>query len=130
MTTWQRFGDGTWVNVDHLEVVRVDEQDDGTWQLTATFTSGHTHPLGSHTNRDLLVDCTDALLRGEVGEHLEALTDSAEPEPAAPELGAPEPAAPELQPAVPAGRRSWRFWRSGPRPALTVADGPLDPAVP
>lgn len=120
MTTWQRFGDGTWVNVDHLEVVRVDEQDDGSWQLTATFTSGHTHPLGSHANRELLVDCTDALLRGEVGEHLEALTDSADL----------ELAASGLQPAAAAEPRGWRFWRSSRRQTLRAADGHPGPAVP
>lgn len=102
MTTWQRFGDGTWVNVDHLEVVRVEEQDGGSWQLTATFTSGRTHPLGSHDDRDLLVDCTDALLRGEVGRHLGALAGGAEPN--------VTPDAPDVQVAA-ARRRGWRFWR-------------------
>ena len=101
MTTWQRFGDGTWVNVDHLEVVRVEEQDGGSWQLTATFTSGRTHPLGRHDDRDLLVDCTDALLRGEVGEHLGALAGGAE--------ASAMPEAPDVH--VVATRTGWRFWR-------------------
>lgn len=102
MTTWQRFGDGTWVNVDHLEVVRVEEQDGGSWQLTATFTSGRTHPLGSHEDRDLLVDCTDALLRGEVGEHLGALAGAADTDMMA--------EAPDVRVAA-AKSRGWRFWR-------------------
>lgn len=76
MAKWQRFGDGTWVNVDHVEVVRVEEDDDGGWQLTASFASGSTHALGRADGRELLVDCTDVLLRDEVGEHLRALTDT------------------------------------------------------
>jgi hypothetical protein len=70
VTKWERFGDDTWINTDHVEVVRVEEQEDGRWQLTAAFTSGRTYPIGSHEDRDLLADCTDALLRGHVGERL------------------------------------------------------------
>jgi hypothetical protein len=120
MTTWQRFGDGTWVNVDHVEVVRVEEQDDGGWQLTATFTSGRSDPLGAHDNRELLIDCTDALLRGEVGEHLQALT--------VPPDTTLVSQTPEPQP-VAAKSRNWRFWRSGESSALQPADGPADQAT-
>jgi hypothetical protein len=121
MTKWQRFGDGTWVNVDHVEVVSVEEQDDGSWRLTATFASGRIHPLGSHEDRDLLVDCTDALLRGEVGEHLRALTDTADEAVMAQTL--------DLQPARAKGRR-WRFWRSEHWVPLNAADGHLEAAQP
>ena len=114
MANWQRFGDGTWVNVDQVEVVRIDEQAEGGWQLTAAFASGRTHPLGSHADRDLLVDCTDVLLRGEVGEHLRALADPAGESVSDPTLE------PEL---VPAFHRRWRFWRSGPRPSSGLLDG-------
>lgn len=103
MTKWQRFGESTWVNVDHVEVVRVDEQEEGGWQLTAVFASGRTHPLGCHADRDLLVECTDAVLRDQVGEHL--LTLVATEQPAAAGSADPEPA--------PAAPRRWRFWRSG-----------------
>jgi hypothetical protein len=111
MTKWQRFGDGTWVNVDHVEVVHVEEQDEGAWQLTATFTSGRTHPLGSHGDRDLLVDCTDALLRGEVGQHLRDLTDTAD-ETVPAQATDPGPVA--------AKRRTWRFWHSEPEGLTSV----------
>jgi len=120
MTTWQRFGDGTWVNVDHVEVVRVEEQDSGGWQLTATFTSGRTDPLGSHANRELLIDCTDALLRGEVGEHLHALAVTPDE--------SPVPEAADARP-VAARSRSWRFWRSGQPSPLHPAEGPADQAT-
>ena len=120
MTTWQRFGDGTWVNVDHVEVVRVEEQDNGGWQLTATFTSGRSDPLGTHDNRELLIDCTDALLRGEVGEHLQALTVTQD-ESIVPEAPAAHPVA--------AKSRSWRFWRSEQPAPLHSADGPADQAT-
>jgi hypothetical protein len=119
MTKWQRFGDGTWVNVDHVEVVSVEEQDDGSWRLTATFASGRIHPLGSHEDRDLLVDCTDALLRDEVGQHLRALIDAPD-ETVMTQTLDPQPAA--------AKHRSWRFWRSGNRPLLNAADGDPDAA--
>lgn len=121
MTKWQRFGDRTWVNVDHVEVVQVDEQEDGGWQLMAVFASGHTHPLGSHADRDLLVDCTDALLRGEVGEHLRALADTgAEPSTEAGMQPAPDPA---MQPeAAPAKRRRWWVRRSDDQWSPTVID--------
>lgn len=120
MTTWQRFGDGTWVNVDHVEVVRVEEQEDGGWQLTATFTSGRSDPLGAHDNRELLIDCTDALLRGEVGEHLQALTVTPD-EPLVAQAAEPDPVA--------AKSRGWRFWRSELPAALHSADGPADQAT-
>ena len=101
MAKWQRFGDGTWVNVDQVEVVRVEEQDDGGWQLVATFSSGSTFPLGSHVDRGLLVDCTDVLLRDEVGEHLRAATHPA---------GSTTPTMGDAQPVAVKGR-GWRFWR-------------------
>lgn len=119
MTKWQRFGDGTWVNVDHVEIVRVEEQENGGWQLTATFASGTTHPLGSHDDRDLLADCTDALLRGEVGEHLRAslTTDPVEDSAAA---QVPDGGVTQVPVAAMTGapkRARWRFWRSEDRPA-------------
>ena len=117
MTTWQRFGDGTWVNVDQLEVVRVEEQEGGGWQLTAAFTSGRTHPLGSHDDRDLLIDCTDALLRGEVGRHLGALAGAGDT-PVVPEV-------PDVQVAA-TRRRVWRFWRSEVVPSMHAAEAHPD----
>ena len=118
MTTWQRFGDGTWVNVDHVEVVRVEEQDNGGWQLTATFTSGRSDPLGAHDNRELLIDCTDALLRGEVGEHLQALTVTRDEPLVVPEAADAHPAA--------ARSRGWRFWRSEQAAPLHSTGGSAD----
>ena len=128
MTKWERFGEDTWINVDHVEVVRVEEQEDGTWQLTAAFASGRTYPIGGHTDRELLVDCTDAVLRNQVGERLLDLTDSATvpSEPAVevvlqdgivdgalsgalPVGSADEAASPVRHPQ---SKRSWRFWRS------------------
>lgn len=75
MTKWERFGDDTWINVDHVEVVRVEEQEDGRWELTAAFASGRTYPIGSHEDREMLAACTDALLRDQVSERLLDLTD-------------------------------------------------------
>lgn len=78
MTKWERFGDDTWINVDHVEVVRVEAQEDGRWQLTAAFSSGRSYPIGSHEDRELLTECTDALLRGQVGERLGELAGAAD----------------------------------------------------
>ena len=126
MTLWQRFGEDTWVNVDHVEVVRVEEQDDGSWQLTATFASGRVHPLGGHDDRELLVDCTDALLRGQVGDHLGALAATEEDDVAA---QVPSEPAVTAEPAV-GNRRWWRFWHPGHRPTLGAPDVHVDAAQP
>ena len=146
MAKWQRFGDGTWVNVDQVEVVRVEEDGDGPgWKLAATFASGATYALGSAEDREMLVDCTDVLLRDEVGDHLRALAEmpdafDALDAPEAPDaldtfetpdvidlrddspILAPAPAA---APAFARGR-GWRFWRPGGHvaPALERADSP------
>lgn len=72
MTKWQRFGDSTWVNVDQVEILRIEEQQDGRWQLTADFASGRSYPVGSHEDGQLLADCTDALMRGEMSDRLRA----------------------------------------------------------
>lgn len=119
MTKWQRFGDDTWVNVDHVEVVRVEEQEDGSWQLTAAFASGQTHPLGSHPDRDLLLECTDVLLRDEVGAQLRALTDTVEETVVAPVVD-PDP---EIVP-VPAKRMRWWLRRSGSRASVSADSHP------
>lgn len=74
VTKWERFGDDTWINVDHVEVLRVEEQEDGRWQLIAAFTSGRSYPVGSHEDRELLADCTDMLLRGQISDRLRVLT--------------------------------------------------------
>ena len=114
MAQWQRFGDGTWVNVDQVEVLQVDEPvrgEDG-WQLTATFASGRTHPLGTHANRELLIDCTDAFLGGEVGSHLRALAEPSDDTSVVSSLD-PEPAV---------TRRRWIFWRSDGEATLNAAD--------
>lgn len=117
MTSWQRFGDGTWVNVDHVEVVRVEEQDDGSWQLVAAFASGRVHPLGSHEDRDLLLDATDVVLRGEVGERLRPGADTDDQAAVAVvETADPEPVAPVASVApVAARRKRWWFGRSDSR---------------
>ncbi len=81
MTKWQRFGDSTWVNVDEVEVLRIDEQEDGRWQLTADFASGRSYAVGSHDDRQLLADCTDSLIRGEVSERLRAWANETDADP-------------------------------------------------
>lgn len=112
MTKWQRFGDDTWVNVDHVEVVGVEELDDGGWQLTATFTSGRAHPLGRHDDRHLLIDCTDVLLRGEVGDHLRALA-------AGP---GDTPTAQAADPRSAGQRRRWWFARPRQQAPISAMD--------
>lgn len=140
MAKWQRFGDGTWVNVDQVEVVRVEEDDEGAgWKLTATFASGAVYALGSAEDRDMLVDCTDVLLRDEVGDHLRALAempDMPETPNAIDALDTPDvidlrdespilAPAPAAAPAFARGR-GWRFWRTANQdtPALDLADSP------
>jgi hypothetical protein len=128
VTKWERFGDDTWINIDHVEVVRVEEHDDGQWTLSAAFASGRTYPLGVHEDRELLAECTDVVLRGQASDVVRAAAatereqpvHSTEPEEsiAAPEVGdslaamglqdpAPIPAANTELPA----KRGWRFWR-------------------
>lgn len=117
MTTWERFGDDTWINVDHVEVVKVEQQEDGRWQLIAAFTSGRTYPIGIHDDRELLAECTDAILRGQVGERLRDLT--------APDAGDGETATPGLTPvATPEQPRKRRWWGrvAGLAPSSTVVE--------
>lgn len=120
MTQWQRFGDGTWVNVDHVEVLQVEEPepDESGWQLTAIFASGRTHPLGRHDDRGLLIDCTDAFLGGEVGSHLRALADTSDETPTSTVARGPEP--------VTASRRRWLFWRPAGVSASSTPDAHPD----
>lgn len=148
VTKWERFGDDTWINVDHVEVLRVEEQEDGRWQLMAAFASGRSYPIGSHDDREMLAECTDAVLRGRVGERLLDLAAGAdEVAPVIPEPAATQPAAEGVglgavasvpvgsSPVIGANKapRKWRFWRSAPAAGATVMEpgagvGPLPAA--
>lgn len=141
MAKWQRFGDGTWVNVDQVEVVRVEEDGGGAgWKLIATFASGATYALGSAADREMLVDCTDVLLRDEAGDHLRALAEMPDTVDAldtpdvfeAPDVIDLRDDSPILAPAAAPARargRGWRFWRPATHtaPALEHADAPGQP---
>lgn len=122
MTKWERFGDDTWINIDHVEVMRVEAQEDGRWILSAAFASGRTHLLGGADDRDLLAECTDVVLRGGASDVVRAAAEN-EPEVSA-GMTAETVAEPHEEryadPEQPAPKRGWRFWRpsNGVTPGL------------
>ena len=112
MAKWQRFGDDTWVNVDQVEVLRIEEDEDGRWQLTAAFSSGRAYPVGAHDDRQLLADCTDALIRGEVSDRLRVWAEESSDQTAE----EPVPAAESVdEPAEPVKSRWWHIGRFSPK---------------
>lgn len=117
VTKWERFSDDTWINVDHVEVMRVEEQEDGRWILSAAFSSGRTHPLGSSDDRELLAECTDVVLRGGASDVAKA---AAEKEP---EVSATMTAEPRVEPERPVPKRGWRFWRPASQGTPGVPEG-------